>query len=227
MLLIVDQRSTMFFGSRHAMKSVAAAEVAALSAWRATSLGDRVGAVVFGDAEIVEVKPQARDVGATRVIGEVVRQNLALANGPVPGQGNPDGLNEALRRAQRLATHDWLVCLITDVAGAGDETKHLVTQISAHNDVLTVFISDPLEAQLPDVGKAVFSFGDRKIEVDTGSDKLTSRFATTRAEWSARVTDLSRRRAIPVLPISTERDVADQLRELIGRAVSRRSGSRR
>ena len=60
-LLIVDQRSTMFFGSRHAMKSVAAAEVAALSAWRATSLGDRVGAVVFGDAEIVEVKPQARD----------------------------------------------------------------------------------------------------------------------------------------------------------------------
>ena len=226
-LLIVDQRSTMFFGSRHAMKSVAAAEVAALSAWRATSLGDRVGAVVFGDAEIVEVKPQARDVGATRVIGEVVRQNLALANGPVRGQGNPDGLNEALRRAQRLATHDWLVCLITDVAGAGDETKHLVTQISAHNDVLTVFISDPLEAQLPDVGKAVFSFGDRKIEVDTGSDKLTSRFATTRAEWSARVTDLSRRRAIPVLPISTERDVADQLRELIGRAVSRRSGSRR
>ena len=92
--------------------------------------------------------------------------------------------------------HDWLVCLITDVAGAGDETKHLVTQISAHNDVLTVFISDPLEAQLPDVGKAVFSFGDRKIEVDASSTSCTSRFATTRAEWSARVTR----------PVATPRD---------------------
>ncbi len=39
----------MFFGSRRATKSVAAAEVAAAAAWRVTSLGDRVGAVVFSD----------------------------------------------------------------------------------------------------------------------------------------------------------------------------------
>lgn len=83
-LLLVDQRSTMFFGSRRAMKSVAAAEAAALAAWRVTSLGDRVGAVVFGDEEIVEIKPQRRETGVVRVLAEVVRQNQALGQAAPP-----------------------------------------------------------------------------------------------------------------------------------------------
>src|SRR6478672_2557787 len=41
-LILVDQRINMFFGSRLAMKSVAAAKVAALVAWRILTVGDRV-----------------------------------------------------------------------------------------------------------------------------------------------------------------------------------------
>jgi len=41
--LLVDQRVCMFFGSTKRMKSVVAAEVAALSAWRVLSVGDRTG----------------------------------------------------------------------------------------------------------------------------------------------------------------------------------------
>jgi len=45
-VLIVDQRVNMFFGTRDKVKSVTAAELAALGAWRAVDVGDRVGAVV-------------------------------------------------------------------------------------------------------------------------------------------------------------------------------------
>src|SRR6478736_3151869 len=48
-LLVVDQRLSMFFGTRRAMKSVTAAEAAAIGAWRVLGVGDRVGAVVFDD----------------------------------------------------------------------------------------------------------------------------------------------------------------------------------
>src|SRR4030095_12023985 len=41
-LLVVDQRFTMFFGSVKNMKSVTAAEVAALAAWRGLAQKDRV-----------------------------------------------------------------------------------------------------------------------------------------------------------------------------------------
>lgn len=55
-LLVVDQRLSMFFGSRRAMKSVTAAEAAAIGAWRILAVGDRVGAILFNDRDVVEVR---------------------------------------------------------------------------------------------------------------------------------------------------------------------------
>lgn len=226
-LLLVDQRSTMFFGSRLMMKSVAAAEAAALAAWRVTSLGDRVGAVVFGDDGIVAVKPQARDYGAVRVLSEVARQNAALRL-PSSVERGAARLNEALAVAARMIAHDGLICLISDVAGEGDETQRLVTRLCAHNDVLAAFIHDPLEQELLDIDQAIFSSGSAQIEIDA-SATLRQRFSEERTQWRARLASLSRSRAIPVLPISTDRDVAVQLRELIGRRqaqkLARISGS--
>lgn len=215
-LLLVDQRRTMFFGSRRAMKSVAAAEAAALAAWRVTSLGDRVGAVVFGEAGVVAIKPQARDQGVIRVLSEVHRQNAALAH-PSAQETTTGGLNEALRIAVRMAKHDGLICLISDAAGEDDETTRLVTQLCAHNDVLAIFVHDPLEGDLPDVGPATFNSGQAQIEIDASAPALRERFSTDHTQWRARLAQFSRNRAIPVLPISTTRDVGDQLRELIGR----------
>lgn len=222
-LLIVDQRSTMFFGSQRAMKSVAAAEAAALSAWRVTSLGDRIGAVVFGDRQIVDIKPQGRDIGVIRVLSEVVKQNHALGQ-PEPTSAAAQ-LNEALRHAVRMATHAWLVCLISDAAGEDEETARLITRLCAHNDVLAVYVHDPLERDLPDVGPAVFSSSLGQIEIDSSSQDLRSRFAREHADWRARLADLSRHRAIPILPISTSLDVAAQFRELIGRRRERRAAA--
>ena len=44
-LYVIDQRLSMFFASRGRMKSVVAAELAALGAWRAMAVGDRAGGV--------------------------------------------------------------------------------------------------------------------------------------------------------------------------------------
>src|SRR5580765_590341 len=49
-LIVVDQSRAMFFGSRVRMKSVAAAECAALLAWHSVDAGDRVGGLVYDDA---------------------------------------------------------------------------------------------------------------------------------------------------------------------------------
>lgn len=224
-LLVVDQRSAMFFGSQRCMKSVAAAEAAALAAWRVTSLGDRVGAVVFGDEKILTIKPQGRDAGVVRVLSGITRQNQALAQS-VP---QPDTallqLNRALQHARQMAPHDGLVCLISDVAGADAETMRLVTGLTAHNDVLAIYVHDPLELALPDIGPAIFSSGHGQLEVDSSSADLRARFASEHAAWRARLAELSRRRAIPVLPISTDRDVAAQLQELIGRRSDQRATS--
>lgn len=222
-LLLVDQRPSMFFGSRRATKSVAAAEAAALAAWRVTSLGDRVGAVVLSLAGVVEIRPEARERAVRHILDETVRSNRSLP-GPVGGMATRGQLNDGLRRAARIVPHDGLVCLITDGMGSDEETAELVTSLTAHNDLVVVFVYDPLEASLPDLGRVVVADEGCQIEVDTASKGLRDRFRQSFAERQGRLEAFSRKRRIPVLPVRTDRDVAEQLRETLGR---RRDSGRR
>jgi uncharacterized protein (DUF58 family) len=205
------------------MKSVAAAEAAALAAWRGAAAGDRVGAIVFADADLAELRPQGRSRAVMRILHELVRFNGAL-EAAATSPGNPQAFNAALRRAARLATHDWLICLITDAAGADAETGELVTRMSAHNDVLTIFVYDPIEAELPDIGAAVVADGALQLEVDTAARSLRRRFADSFTQRRRRIGTFSRERMIPVLDIRTDHDVAEQLRDILGRRQERRNG---
>src|SRR5262245_64290983 len=74
-IFVVDQRMGMFFGSVRAMKSVVAAEVAALGAWMVFGAGDRVGAVVFNDGQIVRVSPLRSRTRVQAVLGGIVAMN--------------------------------------------------------------------------------------------------------------------------------------------------------
>lgn len=221
-LLLVDQRLSMFFGSRRAMKSVVAAQAAALSAWRVTSLGDRIGAIVFSENGIDVVRPRARDAAVAPCLNAIVRRNQALrADDPRPG--DPGLLNEALCKAAKLMLHDGLITLITDAHGADAETVRLVTEITAHNDVLTIFVFDPLEVELPDLDRTVVAQGRQQMDIDMSGQPLRERFAAGFTDRRAAIERFSRRRAIPVLPLSTALDTTDQLRELLGRRLARKT----
>jgi uncharacterized protein (DUF58 family) len=216
-LLVIDQRLSMFFGSQRCMKSVASAETAALAAWRVIFVKDRVGAVVFNDSEIVEVRPHRSRGTVMQILGATLEQNHALAietgivqNGAI--------LDEALRRVERLATHDALVCLITDGHGAGEQTRRLTTRIAQHNDLLALLIYDPLEGVLPNAGRVVFADGPRQLEVDTGSDRFRTAFRASFDDRVKRAREFLLRREVPLIPISTAEDVAGQLRRLLGGA---------
>jgi uncharacterized protein (DUF58 family) len=214
-LLIIDQRQSMFFGSRRAMKSVVAAEGTALAAWRVLQAGDRVGAFVFDDSEVVEIPPQRSEQQVLRILGRVVEKNRALRvdSGRQP---NPAMLNRVLERTTRVALHDHLVCLIGDAAGVDAESVRHITLIGAHNDALAVFIYDPLEASLPDAGRLVMAEGELQLEVNTSDHGLRERYQTEFEQCLARIQELSRRREIPVLPLSTAEPVPEQVRRLLG-----------
>jgi uncharacterized protein (DUF58 family) len=219
-LLLVDQRVSMFFGSKRATKSVVAAEVAALSAFRVASLGDRVGGIVYSEQGITEIEPQARQAGVRRLLAALVKHNNAL-RADVSYAPDTSLYNEALRRAVRLAKHDCLVVMISDGSGQTPETTKLASQLAAHNDLIAIFVYDPLEADLPDIGRAVLAEGDRQIEVDLSATDLRRRFAAGFTEWRTRIERSALQRAIPVLPIRTDLDPAQQLRALIGRRMER------
>lgn len=215
-LLVVDQRRPMFFGSRRAMKSVTAAELAALAAWRVLRTGDRVGGIVFNEAEIKDIRPHRSETQVLRILHEVVRLNHALAE--KPGAAGAVTLNHALEAAHRRAHHDHLVVLISDFDGADEETQRLATLIAAHNDMLAVAIYDPLGASLqPRPGMFVEAGGERvPLPLEAGFPAAFQRaFSQRLDEW----TDIFRALQVPVIPISAAEPPADQLRSFFGQRL--------
>jgi uncharacterized protein (DUF58 family) len=220
-LLVVDQKQTMFFGSRERMKSVTAAEAAALAAWRVLSQGDRVGAIVFNDEESVEIRPQRSRRTVDRILKEVVRLNrlLRAASAAAPERSM---LDFVLQRAARLATHDWLVCLITDTMGLGDEGLQALTRLALHNDVLLVAVYDPLGQQMSGAGRVVFAEGGAQLEIDTSDARFQQRYAAAFQREVEVVEATGRRRQIPVIAVSTAEGVAEQVGRRLGRTAGKR-----
>src|SRR5262249_26153441 len=66
--------------------------------------------------------------------------------------------------------------LISDGEGGNEETGRLVTEIARHNDVLVVFVFDPLEGDLPQAGRLVVSDGVRQLEIDSDRPALRAAF---------------------------------------------------
>ena len=213
--LLIDQRVGMFFGSQQRMKSVVAAEVAAISAWRVLSAGDRVGALVFNDSEISVVPPHRSRERVMQILKQVVKKNHALsANRDLKPDTNK--LNEVLKQACILARHDCLVCLITDGDGISPETRRYITRLSEHNDVLTALVYDPVEQTMPAAGRLRFADGDGQLEMDTSNRKLRQAFKDGFEKKLERIQSTSRRFSIPVLALDTTHPVADQIRDALG-----------
>lgn len=213
--LLVDQRISMFFGSQQKMKSVVAAEAAAVAAWRVLSQRDRVGAIVFDDTDMRVIPPHRSEERVTQILKCVVEKNHAL-NAQKDIQPGADMLNRALKRVSAVARHDCLICLIGDGTGIDDMTRNYVTRLTEHNDVLSVFIYDPLEQALPEAGRLVFSDGLSELEFNTAEQKLREAFSADFQQRMARMKSTSRRHAIPLLPVHTAAPVLDQVRDILG-----------
>jgi uncharacterized protein (DUF58 family) len=213
--LLVNQRQSMFFGSQERMKSVTAAEATALAAWRVLGTGDRVGAMVFDDDDILTLRPQRSRHQVMRLLGAVVEKNHRL-HADNRQSAQPAIINEVLRRLLPLARHDCLVGIVGDGSGVNDETRQLITRINAHNDCLFVMVYDPLEARLPRAGRLLASDGERRLAFNSSSGRLQKAFRSDFDDRLARLQALSRKQAIPLLPISTAEPVADQVRRLLG-----------
>ena len=222
-LLVVDQRLAMFYGTREQMKSVTAAELAALLAWRVVGAGDRVGAVVFDDTRTIEIEPHRSRVTVLRVLEALVERNgaLGLDRGIA---GDPARINPVLEGVARRATHDWLIFVASDFHGANADTQRIVKRLARHNDVVAALIHDPTAITLPVIDRAVLSDGRLQIELDLAALRTRAQVETFMRERMRQMQRLEDELGVPVLRIDTTGDVAGQLRRALGFRPAARTG---
>lgn len=173
-LIVVDQTQSMFFGSKVRLKSVAAAELAALSAWQAFHHNDRVGGMIITNDSHIMHKPYRNVKSVARFMGDLATANQALnrsgAHPPVQHFAN------ALLQLRRLAHNNYRIYVISDFQPMGDHWREAFRALSQHNEVIALRVYDPLEAQLPPADSYTVTDGAGRWQFHTGNKNLRARY---------------------------------------------------
>jgi len=213
-IAVVDQRLSMFFGSQVKMKSVVAAEIAAITAWRVMSVGDRIGATLFSDAQCLHARPARTERKTVGWLGDLVQLNNAL-NVRTRQPSNASQLTDALEALERRIGHDHLVIVISDFFGCDDATFAAIKRIRTHNDVLCTQIFDPLERDISRANDLVVSDGHYQLELNPNARRLGAKFEASFDHSAQQVSSALRRHDVPVIPINTVEPVVAQLRAVL------------
>jgi uncharacterized protein (DUF58 family) len=221
-LIALDQRINMFFGSRISTKSAIAAEIAALGAWRVFRQGDRIGALIFNDSDVEEIKPQRSRSTIMRILEKSVEQNQRLSADSAV-RSNSEMLNEILRRVSRIAQHDFTILLVSDFEGTDSVTDQLLLNLSQHNDVIAAFIYDPLAMKLPSSGELVVSNGELQVELQFGRERIRKSLLDYSDRRIQNILSWQKKLDVPVLPVSTGEDTVTQVRHFLGMHEARRT----
>ena len=209
----VDLRASMKFATRGVFKSVQAARLASLLAWATAQHSDRIGGFIFDDAERIELRPRS----GNRAVLRLIHQLAALGGERTHAAGGENTLELSMAGLRRVARPGSLVTLMSDFRGMTDMALRHLAAISRHNDVIVMFITDPLESVLPPPGRYPVTSDGSTFVVDTASDALRKRYT---AEFEARRDTLRRqceRNRIRWVEVSTVDDPLQVLQQLLGR----------
>ncbi len=201
----------MFFGSVKRTKSVVAAELAALVAFRVLKQGDRVGGVVFADQGTDVILPKRDRRNILRLLERIVSRNRELERSqPVDFER---ALHDTILKIRNMVTHDFLVVIISDFHRYSPDVIKNIAQISQHNDVILAKITDPMEQDIPHTR---FIAGDHEtqIRVDGTSEKLRNRFHKGFDTDYQSFKDQMKKHRIPVFMIHTTAPLDQQIKDI-------------
>lgn len=166
--LLVDVSASQKFGSRKAEKLQLAAELAALFAFTAIKHNDRVALVAFSDRIEKLVPPKKGRLHVLRLVSDILEVNP---------EGHGTNWHTALGMAEGVLRRRSVLVIISDFVGMPDEAKLRV--LGHRHDVIPVWLTDPMERELPNVGFLNLRDPETGEErtVDTRSPQVRSAYA--------------------------------------------------
>lgn len=200
----VDCRASMAFATRGCFKSVQAAKIAALLAWKAEQHGDRIGGQLFSEEGVQELKPQSGKQAVLSFLNALVSPHFS-------GQSSMT-LEQLLNRLAQHAGHGSLIYLISDFRGLSEKAEGQLSKLARHSDVVLIQIYDPLEQGLPDRGRYCFTDGERELTIDTADRRFMSDYQKQFQFRQALLQSLSRKWRLKLISCSTDDDPLEVIR---------------
>lgn len=212
--VLVEQSARLFFGSGLCFKSVLAARAAAFVGWAALAHNDRIGGLVFTDSECHEIKPRRSKQSLLQLFNLIVRANNALLAGSNLSHSG-DGFGMALRRAREVLRPGSLIMVICDERALSEVAEQQLSLLARHTDLVMLPVSDPLDHALPAAGLLRFAEGQAQLELDTHIDEQRLAYRALGEARRERWQRLALRLGVPLLPLTTQEELVEQLRNLL------------
>ncbi len=218
--VVIEQSSRLFFGSQLCLKSVLAAQAAALFGWAALNHNDRIGGLVFSDQEHHEIKPRRSKQSLLQLLNVLVRSNQQL--GCSDGRAPRETFSLALRRAREVLRPGSLVVILCDERALNDTAEQQLSLLARHTDLILLPLNDPLDHALPSAGLLRFVEGEAELELDTQDEHLRNSYRELAEARRSRWQRLAQKLGVPLLPLSTRFELVEQLRDQLHPLGARR-----
>ncbi len=151
-LLVVDLRQALRYGTRVCFKSVQCARLAAALAWRAAGQGDKVGALVFNDSEHRELPPKNGEKGVARLCRAMVDVHQSSRAGSL-------SMAELLTELSRVLHAGGEAFVISDFHDWDQSAQLALGGACRHAALSMIHVVDPLQWQLPEKAGCAVSDG--------------------------------------------------------------------
>jgi uncharacterized protein (DUF58 family) len=203
--IIIDLNRYMQFGTRSTFKSVQAARVAALIAWQAHELNDKLGAILFGNLpeQIKYLAPKR----SRKPIFEMLRM-LCTDN----SFEKEVRIEDALARVEQRIPSGSSVFMISDFFEISKEFESRLGLLSQKCDVTLIKVSDPADFEIPKVQEVSFwdEFG-KKINLDTGIESGVEKYRKIWKKNDTALVNAAVAARVKLIRISTDRDIENDL----------------
>ncbi|MFK3660216.1 DUF58 domain-containing protein [Scandinavium sp. NPDC088450] len=156
--LLVDQRLDMFFATRVQTKSVAAANTAALLAWRSWHDGDRIGSLVFNDSDMTLQKCRPPRTTLNTILDTLVHYNQQLPEKYPTEPVAKVSLADALLRASSAIPNGAWVAVLSDFHDLDKQCDALLAGLRRRCEVSAFVVLDDLHRHLPTMGTVAATY---------------------------------------------------------------------
>ncbi len=218
-LLFVDLNSPMFFATQKAFKSVIASYAASLLAWSANYHGDRVGGLIFSEQQHLELRPKRGKKAVIQYIQQLAEHRAWTDwnDRTYSELSDNNSTEQALFRLQHVTNPGSLLFMISDFRGLSAQAEQTVAQLSKHNDIVLLFVYDPIESELPPKGIYRVSNQDSSVfTLDTNNAAFRQQFHESFVKRKTQLMKLCQRYGMYFLPMCTQDSILTTLQTGLG-----------
>jgi len=198
---VIDQNSTMNFGTRECFKSVKAANILALIGFGALEAHDKVGGVIFDDNGH-NFYPAKQDKTSL-----VKMFNFVSSDEKEHQLSSEKKLAEALKFLYAKVRSNSVIIVVSDFSSFDEQAKQYLKLLSGKNAVINIFNYDPIEKELPALDTYYFSDGKNKIALDTASKEQSMIYKNLYEDRYATIKEFSRKNRTGFIEVATNDDL--------------------